>query len=375
MASSVSATKSLVASCYCKAIQYTIEISTTKLPLPVNICHCSICRYTHGTLCIFHAILPVGGIPKFINHSSFSNLTGYKHDNAQSERYFCTTCGCHIGDRELKSSESEEAGSNSEWIVATSLFSEHGEDIFQIRTHCFTEGSNGGKGLFTWLPKMGNRDMKFWNPGPDDGWWSYGREEKLPEKEFDEEGNEVLRAECHCGGVSFTIPRPTIPAVKDDSFVSQWISPKDPNKWMACLDVCDDCRLHCGTHVVGWTFVPRAKIQPPMPQSLAPYGTMKTYVSSKGVLRGFCWKCGATVIFSCDDRNPNSEQQIIDVSIGILRAPEGILAENWLTWRTGRVGWLEDGEKFDPVFAKSLAEGLKDWSLKTYGDAWNFDIQ
>ncbi|KAF3768119.1 DUF636 domain protein [Cryphonectria parasitica EP155] len=370
---SSSPTKTLSAACYCKAVQYSVEIPTSDLPLPVHLCHCSICRYTHGTLCIFHTTLPQGVSLKFTPPSSLHKMTGYSHANAQAERFFCSTCGCHVGDVGPISADASAPGA-TEWVVASALFAEHGEDVFQIKTHCFTEGSTGGSGLFSFLPKLSIRDLKVWNPGPDSGWWSAKIKDQLPMQEFDEAGNEALRAECHCGGVSFTIPRPTTPAIREDPYLSNYISPKDNNKWLGCLDPCDDCRLQCGTLVTAWTFVPRAHIQPPMPLKLAPYGTMKTFASSEGVLRGFCGTCGATVVYSCDERTPTPEQQIIDVSVGLLRAPEGVLAEKWMTWRAGRLANIESAKKFSPEFAESLAEGMEKWSREKYGNAPNFNI-
>lgn len=372
-------TKSLTATCYCKSVQYTIKIPTSKLPLPVHLCHCTICRYTHGTLCVFHTRLPDGISPTFIPPSSPAQLTGYKHANAQAERFFCSTCGCHIGDRGINELSDGTTGQNDGWVVATSLFSEHGEDIFPIKTHCFTDGLSGGSGLFSWLPTVGEREVKVWNPDPSSGWGStgVGRKETPPEQEWDEAGNERLRAECHCGGVSFTIPRPTVPAIQNDPFLSKYISPRDPNRWIACVDPCQDCRLQCGTHVTAWTFVPRAHLLPPIPPGLGPsYGTLKTFVSSPGVLRGFCGTCGATIFYSCEDRTPTPEQQIIDVSVGVLRAPEGILAENWLTWRAGgnRIAKYDSAFKFDSVFTVSLSQGLEKWSIEKYGEAPDFDI-
>ncbi|KAK2613300.1 hypothetical protein N8I77_000221 [Diaporthe amygdali] len=366
MADANSAIKTLTASCYCKAVRFSVDVPTSKLPLPVHLCHCSICRYTHGTLCIFHTELPSGIVPKFIAPSSKSNLTGYKHAHAQAERFFCTTCGSHIGDQDIEAPEDAGPNAEKEWRVSISVFAEQGDHVFQIKTHCFTEGSTGGTGLFQFLPKIGDRQIRIFNPGPDSGWWSAGMKDEPPKQEFDADGNEVLRAGCHCGGVSFTIPRPTVPAVKHDPFISRYVSPTEERKWKAFLDVCDDCRINAGVHVVAWVPVPRALIQPPMPFGLAPYGTLKTYVSSEGTLRGFCGDCGATMIFSCDSRTPTPEQQIISVPAGVLRAPEGVLAEKWVTWR-GCLANFKSGHRFDPHFANSLLEGLENWSTKQYG--------
>jgi len=45
----------------------------------------------------------------------------------------------------------------------------------------------------------------------------------------------------------------------------------------------------------------------------------------------------------------------VNVSVGIPRAAEGVAAEKWLAWRTGRVGWYESGMAFDPVFRYGIA--------------------
>lgn len=361
MAPESAGTKTLTAQCYCKAVSYTVTLPISAFPLAVHLCHCSVCRYTHGTMCIFHAPLPKDVLIQFVAPSSMDNLTGYTHANAKSERFFCSTCGCHIGDSSIQEAN------KGQWVIATSLFLEQGEHVFQIKAHCLTKCAPGG-GLYDWLPRIADREMTIWNPKDDDPDWDMSVVES--KQEFGADGNERLRAQCHCGGVSFTIPRPNIPAVKDDPSLKNWVSPVDPTKWMACLDVCDDCRLVDGTHVVGWTFVPRALLDPPMPRALSGYGTLKPYVSSKGVIRGFCGRCGATVVYSCDEEGDAT----VDIATGILRAPEGVAAEKWLTWRTGRLSWYESGMRYDPVFTKALAEGFRKWGEKKFGEALSFAI-
>jgi len=116
-------------------------------------------------------------------------------------------------------------------------------------------------------------------------------------------------------------------------------------------------------------------------------GTLKTFESSNGVLRAFCSVCGATVFFLMEARTwrggadevvggeeDDGKYMMVDVATGILRAPDGVAAENWLTWRTGRVGWYESGERYDAEFSRSLAKGLEDWGIKTHGEAVNFLI-
>ncbi|KAJ5788406.1 hypothetical protein N7457_003396 [Penicillium paradoxum] len=83
-------------------------------------------------------------------------------------------------------------------------------------------------------------------------------------------------------------------------------------------------------------------------------GSSKSYKSSEGVLRTFCGTCGATVFYTCAER-----PGIVDVAVGILRAPEGVMAENRALWRTGRIASADDGLKYEPGCSRALIEGVK----------------
>ena len=278
----------------------------------------------------------------------------YIHDpDAVSERCFCRNCGCHIGDLAREEDQDGHRG----WIVATSIFDRHDEETFQIRKLTMRTSSPGG-GLYTWLPSINGRELEVRDTPPVTS--PFAISEDLPKPEVDEDGNERLRAECHCGGVSFTIPRPTVPAIANDPFFQEYISKRDPSKWMGVLDSCDDCRVVTGTHVIAWAFVPSALLSPPLPQDLR-LGTMETYVSSPGVLRGFCGVCGATIIYACDKRTPTAAQRIVDVAVGLLRAPEGVLAEEWLCWRAEKIAYGESGRRYDPGFYEALETNFGNW--------------
>ncbi|KAK5992716.1 hypothetical protein PT974_06131 [Cladobotryum mycophilum] len=192
------------------------------------------------------------------------------------------------------------------------------------------------------------------------------------ESEVGEDGKERLRAECHCGGVSFTIKRPT-KEVLDDEFLAAFVYPdEDKTKWFATFDLCNDCRLVDGTHVIGWTFLPTSFCEPHIKSDLK-IGTTKTYSTSPGVLRGFCDTCGATVFFSIADRNLSEERHVIDVAVGILRAPEGYMAENWIGWRS-RLAFADDGKGFDKDFAEALEEGMKKYVIGKIGKELTMNI-
>lgn len=335
--------KTLTAACHCQSIYFTITIPADALPLKVHICHCSVCRYTHGTPCIFHAPLPAGVIPQFIDPSSIDKLTPYNHSESQGTRNFCSTCGCHIGDM------SHDDGS---WVISTAIFTKPNQGLWEIRSHAFTNSSLDG-GLSAMFSHIGGRQLNVFDPETS---LDASKTEDSTRTDAVEIGAEKLRAECHCGGVSFSIARPRKEFLARPASEG-WILSRDTSKWLALLDLCDDCRLVDGSNVIAWMFVPVDHISPSPPGDLI-IGSSKSYKSSEEVLRTFCGTCGATVFYSCTDR-----PGIVDVAIGILRAPEGVMIENWALWRR-RISSGDDGLKYDPDFSRALIEGLKVWGSR-----------
>ncbi|KAJ5877142.1 hypothetical protein N7455_000607 [Penicillium solitum] len=332
--------KTLTAACHCQSIHFTITIPAVALPLKVHICHCSVCRYTHGTPCIFHAPLPADVIPQFVVPSSIDNLTPYNHAESQGTRHFCSTCGCHIGDK------SHDDGG---WVISTAIFTEPNQGLWEMRSHAFTNSSLDG-GLSAIFSHIGGRQLDVFNPETSLDVSNSGDSIRTDAVENEDE---ELRAECHCGGVSFSIARPRKEFLASPASEG-WVLSRDTSKWLALLDLCDDCRLVDGSNVIAWMFVPVDHISPsPLGDSII--GSSKSYKSSEEVLRTFCGTCGATVFYSCTDR-----PGIVDVAVGILRAPEGVMVENWALWR-GRISSGDDGLKYDPGFSRALIEGLKVW--------------
>jgi hypothetical protein len=336
--------KTLTASCHCKSTHFTITLPTTALPLKVHICHCNVCRYTHGTPCIFHATLPAGIAPQFIAPSSIDKLTAYNHAESQGTRYFCSTCGCQIGDI---------GHDDGIWVISTSIFTEPNDGLWEIQSNEFTKSSADG-GLSAIVSCIDERQLEIVNPEVS------SNTTEATERDVTnavEAVSEELRAECHCGGVQFSISRPskeflTSPASKG------WILAQDTSKWLTSLDLCDDCRLVNGSNVIAWMFVAKDHISPLPPGNLI-IGSSKSYESSEDVLRTFCGTCGATVFYSCAER-----PEIVDVAVGILRAPEGVMVENWALWRAGRIGSAHDGLEYDPGFSRALIEGMKVWGRR-----------
>ncbi|KAK2794258.1 hypothetical protein FQN51_000892 [Onygenales sp. PD_10] len=353
-------TRTLTAQCHCKAIHYTLTTPLSLLPLPVHLCHCSLCRYTHGAPCVFHADLPPSINPSWIHPSGPHALTTYQPSADTTRRMaFCSTCGCQIG--------TVAASGEERWTVSTSIFStDHTTDNFAIDKHIFVDGDSvPGWGFHHLLPRVAGREMKFYardNTGP---LLPASRQlaanptsdsTTAPDTAQGEDSNtdsDRLHASCHCGGISFSFPRPT-PDVLADPIYESRISPFTPRKWIASLDLCGDCRLVTGTHVIAWTFIPLHLLQPAMGPDYA-IGTAKTYESSEGVRRAFCGTCGATAFYWCEER-----PKWVDVALGLVRAPGGVMAEDWVTWRGG-VGREFSGEEFDGEFSRAVVAGLEAW--------------
>ncbi|KAH8204257.1 hypothetical protein TruAng_001543 [Truncatella angustata] len=321
--------------CHCNRIQFNITLPTASLPLRSLLCHCSACRYTHGTFASSNVILPPGVEPQWINGSSRGDLKGYEKPGGRGER--------------------------CQWSVAWGIFD---DKFWQLSFHTFPKSAPGG-GIVHWLSEVAGKEVLHLSSGTQD----------LPEEcqqEIGSDGEERLRARCCCGGVSFTIPRPT-QKIMDDDYMRKYVSPTDPNKWKAFLDLCRDCGRLSGTSVVPWLLVPRTALEPEVPPDLT-LGSIKTYKSSEPTTRGFCGVCGATVFLATTDRMPTERQAILNVAMGVLRAPEGVTAGNWVSWRTAKVAWADDARRYDADFTNALLVGHEDWGIKTTGGTLDFAV-
>ncbi|KAJ6439848.1 60S ribosomal protein L13 [Purpureocillium lavendulum] len=286
---------------------------------------------------------------------------GYMHDKALSERLFCSTCGCHVGERVLK--PDVKTGKRG-WRVASSIFDKQDVVAFEIRTHNFTN-SAPGPSLATWLPQIGSCDMHIANKGRSHN--------TLPsqssEEHFRDTNDEVLLEEA----VDPFFRRYLQPT---PGYLGSQTGSTEVLKRVAALCICADCRLVSGAHAVPYTFVPLALLQPPVPDSLEGFGTLRVYRSSERVRRAFCRVCGATVFYAAEtpERMPSREKRVVDIAIGVLRAPEGPVAEDWFLWLTTKLDGLQSGREYDEAFADALGKGLAEWGVRTYGENMDFDI-
>ncbi|ETS78328.1 hypothetical protein PFICI_10390 [Pestalotiopsis fici W106-1] len=358
--------KSFAARCHCSRIRFSVTLATAALPLRAFICHCGACRTSHGTFGSFHIILPPGVAPEWDEGSSREQLAWYKGEYG-GDLSFCPTCGTHAGGYSPELDQ---------WAVTWGIFD---EKFWQLAFHTCTQSAAGG-GMAPWLPEVAGAAVPHVSLGSQDF-------PNACEPCVGPDGRERLRAECACGGVAFSITRPSQEVI-DDEYMGDYVmsssSAENPTtrsndenyKWKAFLDMCRDCGRLSGATVVPWILVPRIAItDPPMPPDFQGVGTLKTYQSTRGrVTRGFCGRCGATVLLGTTRRTPSERQAVLNVAMGVLRAPEGVRAEDWTVWRTGNVAWADDARGYDAEFTDALVSGIRNWGVETHGQAVDFPV-
>ena len=353
-------TTSVSVTCLCGEHRETLELNS-KLPVPVASCSCSSCRYTTGVL--YFSCLPLASRPELVD-----NLTKYD-SSSKLTRYFCGQCGSPMF---------IEMHADSSWSVCSGVVDVvegHQNDarlsLEHVAQHEFVDDTKDG-GLAICLAQIDGHPVPLFLQGPESAKVEGTTEELLAKLGRDNrtanDSNE-LQAGCHCEGVSFRVTRPNaasrtcsspwpdlvVPYHSSSSEnredVKWWLSEND-TKYRAGTCACRSCRLGSGSPIQAWAFVPKANILKldgkPLDYDM---GTLKQIQSSSGCYREFCSRCGATVFWHCLER-----PDLVDVSVGLLRAPEGARATSWLDWWTGRVSFKEDA--LDKPLIENLERGL-----------------
>ena len=360
--------------CLCGGIKETVQLDST-LPAKSITCSCTICRYCTGVL--FISGIPLKGRPTFIDQ-----LREYRSSEKVS-RYFCPTCGSHMA---------LFMTANSSWdvlagVVERVVDQNHSRArLQQYRQHEFIGDTIDG-GISVCLVPVQGEKIPIYMTAPDEGdpvtvvpgrrpspfvsqsGGTASIEQSSDPPAAEKAGSEKLPASCQCGGVQFNVTRPNerssecsapwpdliVPSSSGHSEnpedVKWWLRAAG-SKYLAGTCACQSCRLESGVPIQTWAFVPKVNLQKLDGSRLDfTMGTLKQYNSSPGVYREFCGTCGATIFWHCDER-----PELIDVSVGVLRAPEGARAETWLEWWTERLSFRE--EAFDAQLAEEFEAGL-----------------
>lgn len=363
--------------CLCSSNVQVLQLNC-HLPIDQSVCSCNACRYSTGVL--YLACLPLDAPPKLAQ-----SLTEYRSSDKLS-RYFCSLCGSHMF---------VHVKTHDTWAVCSGVVDRvvgleqvSCLSLENVTAHEFVGDTIDG-GLAICLADPNSHPVSLFLQGPDGPRLENPQAtsstasqqgdppETLPSRPSESaKPVEELEGRCHCGGVSFRLTRPNptsrfcsspwpdllVPyhsassANPDD--IKWWLREGD-SKYLAGTCACRSCRLGSGSPIQAWAFVPRVNILQPHGQSLNfGFGTLSQIESSKDCFREFCNTCGATVFWHCRER-----PDLIDVSVGLLRAVEGARAEGWLDWWTGRVSFCEYA--LDKKLIQVLESGLK--RLKSTG--------
>ncbi len=341
------------ARCFCGANDYSASVPNSSLPLQRHLCQCNSCR--HGTGALFYSEIdwpdPVPDSATLTKHSFSDNC----------DTYFCSTCGAHIFWH-------THHPTNNVYVVPGLV--QDPDSLMDITSHIFV-GTTIDGGFSEWLPSIDGRPLPRWSADKESSGVLAPEWKGRPDQELK---SDTLPAHCKCKGVEFLIKRPRKPdevgessllLLENRSARTSSDKPLDPKEWWVRSEnryaasncVCTDCRLSSGLEVVQWAYAPTSSLTT---TTGGPYGfdssTLKSFKSSENVTRYHCGRCGATIFYWADDR-----PEVIDIAVGILSAPSGARAEDWLDWRT-RISYEEDATHHRLLIG--LKEGLEAWGQR-----------
>lgn len=328
-------------SCLCGKVKTSVHLSKASSDR-LTICHRSQCRYNLGALC--HAALPIKDRPDGLLLEQLSSF----EPQPSCRRYFCPTCGSHIFEND------------NGWKVQSGVVDGiHNEQVFdtleRMVDHTYVHETIDG-GLSACLtgsePRVAEHILQT------DASSSLTEAKHVSDSASTnialEEDHARLQASCLCGGVEFYLTRPNttsrlcsspwpdliIPycsrSPENPEDVKWWIV--EDHKWLAGTCACRSCRLGLGFPIQAWTFVSKSNLIKSDGSAFSyDLGLLQSFESSPGAIREFCRGCGATVFWHSAVR-----PGVVDVSVGLLRASEGVLARSWLQWWTERISFAEE---------------------------------
>ena len=334
--------------CLCQQVKAQVQIPRSKFPLQAYLCHCNICRHVSGLLCTTLCDLPARSLSLGVegNTCTYSRIF-----------VFCEQCGASIYRK----------SNDSLTIKLHTGVLELDDAAIEFSGQCCTDQTKDG-GLSAWLD--------FSDSGKKDHCMAHEQPTVLQLE--DQEGYDStldIMASCHCGGVQFAItpsseasfeifsPYPDLivafhsGSIQNEEGAKWWLR-ANGTRYLAGTCACKSCRLASGNDIQTWAFIPKVNIKQMNGSPLEfDMGTLKQYSSSDGVYRNFCGVCGATVFWHNEGR-----PDLIDVSVGLLKAASGARAEELLEWTTTRVSFQEDAQ--NRALITRIGNGLKKWGAR-----------
>ncbi|KAK8048793.1 hypothetical protein PG994_010523 [Apiospora phragmitis] len=379
-------TVELTAQCLCKQHTFKANIAQSSLPIKAVTCHCNSCRHMTGAMYSSDAPWPAddAGEEEVLN----STLQRYVFSERITVR-FCGTCSSPMF--------WEWPGKSQDKIsVFTGALANHTDpdvkDLVQFTDAMFVGDTLAG-GAAPWLRKpngAGGTKTRLWVG-------QMNESEELPHDWLpptslpgaSKKSNlDQVALRCRCKGVDLVLQRWS-PELENEGETSaaSWIIDPDTHKGLGSFDACDSCRIASGVDVFNWTFAlfrqlgfagtkttTTAATEGGFPASSTEltsallaqerdsrFGTLACYNSSPGVYRYFCSQCSACVFYG-----GVAKPQLADVALGVLEAPDGARAEDFVSWNFGGdMVWRND-------IAGTWREGLVQ-SIESEAEAWRVE--
>jgi hypothetical protein len=269
---------------------------------------------------------------------------------------FCERCSCQVF-LHHKSAD--------EYLVASGVL-QHNGPIIKVLGHRFIGETSDG-GLAKFMSKVSFRDIIILNEETGEEQVRTTNADSIPVHPRALQREDKLLVERHCGDVRFFVTSPNpqseklsspwpdvlVPyhstSSKNAEDIKWWLR-QDNTKYLTGLCTCRSCRLSAGFPIQARAFIPRLNI---ISDDAGPFamnsGYLRRFESSSNVYRESCKSCGATVFWHSEER-----PDLINVSVGLLRAQSGARAETWLEWDRSRVSFVE--EAVDQELARALEE-------------------
>lgn len=239
-------------------------------------------------------------------------LTGFEFSKDRITHYFCRVCGTHMLARVLPKDRN---------ITVATWFATCGSlvdtDNVYHPQHEYVEDTIDG-GITNTLQFANNKPVARWAHDPNEArqlplYWVSPLRPSISAIPADK-----MYARCKCRGVEFWIARPANgpkSKVKLGHQSSRRLDNGMEPYTTATFEVASD-----------QIFLDEGCLRS---YSLCQdFGTLKTWWSAADAGKKFCGVCGASVFLVSKDEN------MLEVSVGVLVAPEGVRAETWLEWPT-----------------------------------------
>lgn len=322
----MASTKDADLTCLCGAVQESGSLLAGEtFPVDTDLCHCNICRYSTGGL-----FSTTGDLREAPSTASLANCRSYAA-SSRLTRYFCKVCGsyCFVHQNEQK-----------RWMAFSGIITPRSASTSDV-VKVSWQGYVGDTKDYQLAGRLSQPDVPAYLQGKDqppmtrDELLYYPRPSSLPKQD-------LLDVRCHCGAVSVRLlpARGWGPGVDVHPLT---IPPEDHrDKYSANFCGCRWCRLALGAASLhAWMFVERDRVITAGDERAVIFGEHETgsehgglleglrhYNSSPGVVRSFCGMCGATAFYRSTEM-----PHVVNVAVGLLRAPEGGLATAWVWWR------------------------------------------